>query len=273
MVDTLKPFDPGHLAMSPLNTETVLSVHHWNDTLFSFRTTRDRGLRFASGQFVMVGLDLDGRPLTRAYSIASASHDEYLEFFSIKVPDGPLTSRLQHLQPGDPIVVSRKPTGTLVLRDLRPGRRLLLLATGTGLAPFMSLVQEPETYERFERIILVHGVRRTEELAYRDFLEHGLKAHEYLGDLVRDKLVYYPTVTRERFRHEGRLTDLVASGKLFADLGEPPLSAADDRAMLCGNAEMLKDMTALLDARGFKAARHYTGELGDYVIERAFVEK
>jgi len=137
----------------------------------------------------------------------------------------------------------------------------------------MSLVQEPETYERFERIILVHGVRRTEELAYRDFLEHGLKAHEYLGDLVRDKLVYYPTVTRERFRHEGRLTDLVASGKLFADLGEPPLSAADDRAMLCGNAEMLKDMTALLDARGFKAARHYTGELGDYVIERAFVEK
>jgi ferredoxin/flavodoxin---NADP+ reductase len=248
--------------MSPLGSETVLSVHHWNDKLFSFRTTRDRGLRFASGQFLMVGLDVAGKPLTRAYSVASAPYDEHLEFFSIKVPGGPLTSRLQHLKPGDPVIVGRKPTGTLLLRDLRPGRRLLLVATGTGLAPFLSLVQEAETYERFERIILVHGVRRADELAYREFLEWA-----------RERLVYYPTVTRESFHNEGRPTELIASGKLFADLGEPPLDPAHDRLMLCGNAAMLKDMAALLDARGFRPARHYTGEQGDYTIERAFVDK
>jgi ferredoxin--NADP+ reductase len=254
-------------------TETVLSVHHWNDTLFTFRTTRDRSLRFANGQFVMIGLEVDGRPLTRAYSIASANHEEHLEFFSIKVAGGALTSRLQHLQPGDPVIVSRKPTGTLVLRDLRPGRRLFLFATGTGLAPFMSLIHDPETYERFEKIILVHGVRRTNELAYREYLERDLAEHEFFGDLARSQLIYYPTVTRESFRNEGRVTELVASGKLFADLALSPLDPASDRAMICGSAEMLKDTAALLDARGFKVARHYTGELGDYVIERAFVEK
>jgi ferredoxin/flavodoxin---NADP+ reductase len=259
--------------MSPLGSETVLSVHHWNDKLFSFRTTRDRGLRFASGQFLMVGLDVDGKPLTRAYSVASAPYDEHLEFFSIKVPGGPLTSRLQHLKPGDPVIVGRKPTGTLLLRDLRPGRRLLLVATGTGLAPFLSLVQEPETYERFARIILVHGVRRADELAYRDFLERGLREHEYLGEAASEQLVYYPTLTRESFHNEGRPTEIIESGKLFADLGEPPLDPEHDRLMLCGNADMLKDMTVMLEARGFRPARHYTGELGDYAIERAFVDK
>jgi ferredoxin--NADP+ reductase len=258
--------------MSKLATETVLSVHHWNDSLFSFRTTRDPGLRFINGQFVMIGLETEGRPLLRDYSIASANYEEHLEFFSIKVPDGSLTSRLQHLKPGEPVLVSRKPTGTLVLRDLRPGRRLFLFATGTGLAPFMSLIHDPETYERFERVILVHGVRRANELAYHDYIEQDLREHEYLGEVIRERLVYYPTVTREPFRNEGRQTELIESGKLFADLNESPLDPASDRCMICGSPAMLKDLSALLDARGFAISPHI-GEMGDYVIERAFVEQ
>lgn len=258
--------------MSALATEKILSVHHWNDTLFSFRTTRDPGLRFINGQFVMIGLEVDGRPLTRAYSIASANHEEHLEFFSIKVPNGPLTSRLQHLQPGDPIIVSKKPTGTLVLRDLKPGKRLFMFATGTGLAPFMSLIHDPETYEKFEQIVLIHGVRLTNELAYHDYIEHEIKEHEFFGDWAREKLVYYPTVTREKFRNNGRLTDLIRSGKLYADLGIDRLDPASDRAMICGGPDMLKDTAALLDELGFEVSRHI-GEAGDYVIERAFVEK
>jgi len=258
--------------MSNLGTERVLSVHHWNDTLFSFRTTRDRALRFTNGQFVMIGLDVDGRPLTRAYSIASPNYEEHLEFFSIKVPNGPLTSRLQHLKEGDPIVVSRKPTGTLVLHDLKPGKRLYMLATGTGLAPFLSLMQDPETYERFEHVVLIHGVRTVSELAYRDFITEQLAENEFFGEDVRKKLIYYPTVTREPFVNRGRLTDLIESGKLFDDIGLPPLDREHDRAMLCGSPAMLKDTCALLDARGFKVSGHI-GDPGDYVIERAFVEK
>lgn len=258
--------------MSTFAQEKVLSVHHWNDTLFTFRTTRDPGLRFLSGQFVTIGLEVEGKPLMRAYSIASAHYEEHLEFFSIKVQDGPLTSRLQHLQPGDNLLVSRKPTGTLVLRDLRPGRRLFLFATGTGLAPFMSLIHDPETYEQFEKIILIHGVRWTTELAYHDYIAQDLKDHEYIGDLIREKLVYYPTVTRERFRNEGRQTDLVRSGKLFADLGETPLDPATDRAMICGSPAMLKEISLMLDSYGFEISPRI-GEVGDYVIERAFVEQ
>ncbi|WP_332671779.1 ferredoxin--NADP reductase [Aromatoleum sp.] len=258
--------------MSNLSTERVLSVHHWNDTLFSFRTTRDRALRFTNGQFVMIGLDVEGRPLTRAYSIASPNYEEHLEFFSIKVPNGPLTSRLQHLKEGDPIVVSKKPTGTLVLHDLKPGKRLYMLATGTGLAPFLSLMQAPETYERFEHVVLIHGVRTVSELAYRDFITEQLAENEFFGDDVRNKLIYYPTVTREPFVNRGRLTDLIESGKLFDDIGLPPLDPEHDRAMLCGSPAMLKDTCTLLDSRGFKVSRHI-GEPGDYVIERAFVEK
>ncbi|WP_428827418.1 ferredoxin--NADP reductase [Azonexus sp. IMCC34842] len=258
--------------MSAYSTETVLSVHHWNDTLFTFRCTRSQSLRFVSGQFVMIGLEVDGRPLTRAYSIASASHEEHLEFFSIKVENGPLTSRLQHLQVGDPVLISRKPTGTLVLRDLKPGKRLFMFATGTGLAPFMSLIHEPETYERFDKVILIHGVRWTNELAYHDYIEEELSDHEFFGDWVREKLIYYPTVTREPFRNEGRLTDLIHSGKFFADIGEPPLDPEHDRGMICGSPAMLKDTSAMLDAHGFKISPHI-GEMGDYVIERAFVEK
>jgi ferredoxin--NADP+ reductase len=183
--------------MVAMASERVIDVHHWNDSLFSFRTTRDPGFRFDSGQFVMMGLEVDGRPLMRAYSIASANYEEHLEFFSIKVANGPLTSRLQHLQPGDAVLVSRKPTGTLVLNDLKPGRHLYLLGTGTGLAPFLSLARDPETYERFDKIVLAHGVRHIADLAYGDYLEHKLPQHEYLGPLVRDKLIYYPSVTRE----------------------------------------------------------------------------
>lgn len=258
--------------MSTYHTERVLDVRHWNDTLFSFRTTRSPGLRFHNGHFVMIGLEVEGRPLVRAYSIASANHEDYLEFLSIKVPDGPLTSRLQHLKIDDVVLVSRKPVGTLVLADLKPGQNLYLLSTGTGLAPFLSIIQDPETYERFEKIVLVHGVRWVSELAYADFIAQELPQHEFLGKMVRDQLIYYPTVTREPFRHQGRLTHQINSGALFADIGLPPLDPARDRAMICGSPAMLKDLRALLDARGFAISPH-TGEPGDYVIERAFVEK
>ena len=260
------------LTRNGIHAEQVLSVHHWNESLFSFRTTRDPGLRFENGQFVMIGLEVDGRPLMRAYSIASANHADHLEFFSIKVPDGPLTSRLQHLQEGQTVMVGRKPTGTLVLGDLLPGQHLYLFGTGTGLAPFLSLIQDPAVYERFEKVILVHGVRQVSELAYSDFIQNELPGNEFFGDEAREKLIYYPTVTREPFRNRGRLTDLIESGKLFEDLGLPPLDPVRDRAMICGSPYMLKDTCALLDARGFKISPRI-GVAGDYVIERAFVEK
>jgi ferredoxin--NADP+ reductase len=258
--------------MTTFVTETVQQVRHWSDTLFSFRTTRDAGLRFENGHFVMLGLEVEGRPLVRAYSIASANYEEHLEFFSIKVQDGPLTSRLQHLQVGDAVLVSRKPTGTLVLHDLLPGRRLFLLATGTGLAPFMSIIKDPETYERFEQVILVHGVRWVRDLAYSGEITEDLPRNEFFGEQVRERLLYYPTVTREPFRHTGRLTTLIESGRLCADLGIAPLDPAQDRAMICGSPAMLKDTAALLDARGFRISPR-VGYAGDYVIERAFVEK
>ncbi|MBX3685674.1 MAG: ferredoxin--NADP reductase [Rhodocyclaceae bacterium] len=258
--------------MSNLSTERVVEVHHWNDTLFSFKTTRNPGLRFENGQFVMIGLEVEGRPLTRAYSIASPNYEEHLEFFSIKVQNGPLTSRLQHLREGDPIVVSKKPTGTLVLHDLRPGKHLYLLSTGTGLAPFMSVIQDPEAYERFDKIVLIHGVRHVSELAYTGFITEHLPKNEFFGSEVADKLIYYPTVTREPFRNRGRITDLVASGKLFADIGLPPFDPAQDRAMICGSPAMLKDCCEMLDQRGFQISPRI-GEPGDYVIERAFVER
>ncbi len=258
--------------MVAMATEHVIDVQHWNDTLFSFRTTRDPGFRFDSGQFVMIGLETEERPLMRAYSIASASWEEHLEFFSIKVANGPLTSRLQHLKPGDPIIVTRKPTGTLVLNDLKPGRNLYLLGTGTGLAPFLSIIRDPQTYECFERIVLAHGVRHISDLAYADYLELELPRHEYLGELVREKLIYYPTVTREPFRHRGRITDAIADGVMSEVTGLPPLNPATDRVMLCGSPAMLEDLSTLLDGRGFRASPR-TREPGDYVIERAFVEK
>lgn len=255
--------------MSKFSEESVLDVHHWSDGLFSFRTTRDPGLRFTNGQFVMLGLEHEGRPLMRAYSVASPNYAEHLEFLSIKVPNGPLTSKLQHLQPGDAILIGKKPTGSLVLDDLLPGKHLYLLSTGTGLAPFMSVIQDPEAYDRFEKIILVHGVRQSAELAYAHFIDKELASHELLGEMVRSQLLYYPAVTREAFRNRGRITELIASGKLCADLGLPPLDPARDRVMLCGGPAMLKDCCTLLDGYGFAVSPNI-GTPGDYVIERAF---
>ncbi len=258
--------------MAAFNTERVLRVHHWNDTLFSFQTTRDPALRFHNGHFVMIGLEVDGKPLMRAYSIASANYEENLEFLSIKVQNGPLTSRLQHLKEGDSILVSRKPVGTLVVDDLTPGKHLYLFATGTGLAPFMSIIKDPDIYERFEKVILVHGVRLVSELAYADYIQNELPNNEFFGEMVQGKLIYYPTVTREPFRNQGRLTDLITSGKLFADIGLPPLDPAVDRAMLCGSPSMLADTAKLLDDHGLVVSPG-VGQPGHYVIERAFVEK
>lgn len=258
--------------MTAIATERVLSVRHWNDTLFSFTTTRHPGLRFENGHFVMVGLEVEGKPLLRAYSIASPNYDDHLEFFSIKVQHGPLTSRLQSIQPGDSVLISRKPTGTLVIHDLKPGKHLYLLATGTGLAPFMSIVRDPTTYERFERVVLVHGVRSVDDLAYRHYLQDELPQHEILGTWIREQLIYYPTATREPFVNNGRLTELIEGGKLFEDIGLSPMNPIDDRAMLCGSPAMLKDLAALLNSRGFQVSPHI-GEPGDYVIERAFVER
>jgi len=257
--------------MSAFLEETVLSVHHWTDRLFSFTTTRDPTLRFSNGHFTMIGLKVDGKNLLRAYSIVSANYEEHLEFLSIKVQDGPLTSRLQHIQVGDKIVVGRKPTGTLLIDYLLPGKNLYLLGSGTGIAPFLSVVRDPDTYERFEKVILVHGVREVKELAYHDFLSGELQQHEFLGDLVRDQMLYYPTVTREAFEHQGRITEILESGKLQADLGLPPLNPAQDRIMICGSPGLNKDMRAILDARGFKEGSTTTP--GDYVVERAFVEQ
>jgi ferredoxin/flavodoxin---NADP+ reductase len=258
--------------MATVATEKVTHVQHWNDSLFSFRTTRDPGFRFENGHFVMLGLPVEGRPLLRAYSIASPNWEEHLEFLSIKVANGPLTSRLQHLKVGDEVLVSRKPTGTLVLHDLKPGRHLYLLGTGTGLAPFMSIIQDPDTYERFEKVIVAHGVRRVSDLAYTQFITENLPQHEWLGEFVRDKLLYHPTVTRDAFRTQGRLTDQIADGSLVRSLAMPQLDPAVDRFMLCGSPGMLSDTRTLLNERGFVISPR-TGEPGDYVIERAFVEK
>ena len=258
--------------MAAVATEKVLSVRHWNDSLFSFTTTRSDSLRFENGQFVMIGLEINGRPLLRAYSIASANYEEELEFFSIKVPNGPLTSHLQNLKVGDDLLVGKKPTGSLLIDDLKPGKNLYYLSTGTGLAPFLSLMRDPTVYEKFEKIVLFHGVRTVSELAYMDYIMNELPHNEFFGEEVREKLIYYPSVTREPFRNQGRLTDLVESGKLFEDIGLPPFNPETDRAMLCGSSEMLKSTCELLSARGFKISPRI-GEQGDYVIERAFVEK
>ena len=257
--------------MSAFHEERVLTVHHWTDRQFSFTTTRDPALRFLNGHFTMIGLRVNGKPLLRAYSIVSANYEEHLEFLSIKVPDGPLTSRLQHIQVGDSIVVGKKPTGTLVIDYLLPGKRLYMMSTGTGLAPFMSIIRDPATYEKFAQVILVHGVREVAELAYHDYLEKELPAHEFLGEMVTRQLKYYPTVTREPFRYQGRITDLIENGKMFTDLGVPAINPAEDRVMICGSPGLLKDLKHMLEARSFKEGNTTTP--GDFVVERAFVEQ
>ena len=257
--------------MSTLVHEQVTSVHHWTDNLFSFTATRNPAFRFRSGQFAMIGLEVSGRPILRAYSMASANYEEQLEFFSIKVQDGPLTSRLQHLKVGDRILVSGKPTGTLILDNLSPSRNLYLMATGTGLAPFLSIIKDPETYERFEKVVLLHGCRRVKELAYGEMITETLPKHDFLGEYIRNQLIYYPTVTRDPFRNRGRITDLMTSGKLFSDIGLPELDAEHDRVMMCGSPALLVDTRALLLERGFVEGNH--GEPGQFVVEKAFAER
>ena len=257
--------------MSAINKEQVLAVRHWTDTLFSFTTTRDPGFRFTSGQFTMMGLEVNGRPLLRAYSMASANHEETLECFSIKVPDGPLTSKLQKITEGDIVLVGRKATGTLIADNLLPGKRLLLLSTGTGLAPFASIIKDPDVYERYEKIILVHGCRQVAELSYGEELVASLRQHEFLGEILNEKLLYYPTVTREPFRNRGRITDLISSNTLFDGLDQPALDIETDRVMLCGSPSMLEDLRVMFQERGFQEGNH--SEPGHFVIEKAFVER
>ena len=257
--------------MGAINEETVLSVRHWTDALFSFMVTRDPSFRFTNGQFTMIGLPVDGRPLLRAYSMASANHEDCLEFFSIKVPDGPLTSRLRDVKAGDTILVGRKPTGTLILQNLLAGRTLYLLSTGTGLAPFASIIKDPDTYSAYEKVVLVHGCRQVAELAYGEKLVSDLMRHEFLGEYACNSLIYYPTVTREPFKTRGRITDLIESGALFRDIGLPALNHESDRFMLCGSPMMLADLRTVLERNGFVEGNH--SEPGHFVIEKAFVER
>jgi ferredoxin--NADP+ reductase len=249
----------------------VLAVTHYTDRVFSFRTTRPASFRFRSGEFVMIGLVVDGKPLYRAYSIASPSWDEALEFFSIKVPEGPLTSRLQKIRLGDSILMRRKATGTLVNDALLPGKRLYMFSTGTGIAPFASLIREPETYEKFEQVILTHTCREAGELAYGVELVDGLRRDELLSELFDPaSLVHYTTATRDAHPRQGRITDLIRSGRFFEDLGLPPLDPADDRAMICGSMAMLQDTKALLESAGLSEGAN--SRPGEFVIERAFVD-
>jgi ferredoxin/flavodoxin---NADP+ reductase len=252
------------------DAQTVTQVRHWTDKLFSFRVTRPQSLRFRSGEFVMIGLPDDaGKPILRAYSIASPNWDDELEFYSIKVPDGPLTSRLQHICPGDQIILRPKPVGTLVLDALLPGKRLWFLATGTGIAPFASLMRDPETFERYEQVVMMHTCREAAELAYGRELVEGLREDPLIGEFVGDKLLYYPTTTRETSARMGRITDNLSSGRVFADLGLPPMEAATDRAMVCGSLAFNLDVKAVL--QGFGLREGANSEPLEYVVEKAFV--
>jgi ferredoxin/flavodoxin---NADP+ reductase len=257
--------------MSAFHHETVKAVHHWTDSLFSFETSRTTSLRFRNGEFVMVGLEIDGKPLLRAYSIASANHDEHLEFFSIKVVNGPLTSRLQKISIGDAVLVGKKPVGTLVIDNLLPGQRLYLLATGTGIAPFISIMRDPLVYAAYEQIILVHGCRRIADLDFGRRKVESLLADPFFGPEAQGKLAYVPTVTREPFHNEGRITDLIRSGQLSARTGAPPLNLQDDRVMLCGSPAMIADCKQMLLDQHFTEGSH--GVPGHFVLEKAFAER
>ncbi|MBB5747125.1 ferredoxin--NADP reductase [Brevundimonas variabilis] len=257
---------------SPFHELKVLWVKHWTDQLFSFAVERPEDFRFRSGEFVMIGLPGEdgGKPVLRAYSVASPNWAEELEFFSIKVPDGPLTSRLQKIVAGDTVLMGKKPTGTLVLDALTGGERLWLIGTGTGLAPWLSVARDPDTYARFSQVIVCHTVRGVADLAYRDFFEHGIHDDPLIGDEAKAQLRYYPTVTREDFVTPGRITDRITSGAAFADLDiEPGFRADRDRVMLCGSMAMIKQTAELLDGFGLKEGSN--AEPGDYVLERAFV--
>lgn len=258
-------------ATAAFNRETVLGVHHYTDSLFRFETTRDPHFRFENGQFAMIGLEVDGKPLVRAYSMACANYEETLTFFSIKVANGPLTSRLQHIRRGDTVLVGRKPTGTLVQSSLLPGRRLYLLSTGTGIAPFAGVIRDPEVYDRYDTVVLVHGCRLAAETVFGHEVVNSVLESEFLGEVARGKLMHYPTTTREHSSHEGRVTELIDTGRLFTDLDLPPLDPAQDRVMICGGPQMLGDLKTMLEARGF--AEGSGGAPASYVIEKAFAER
>lgn len=260
-------------APAPWTPQTVRWVRRWTDHLFSFAVDRPEDFRFRSGEFVMIGLpspDGTGKPTLRAYSIASPSWSDELEFFSIRVEDGPLTSRLVDIQPGDAVLLGKKPTGTLVLDALKPGRRLFLIGTGTGLAPWLSVARDPETYARFDQVVVTHTVRRVADLAYRDFFQSSLLEDPLVGEQARDQLTYYPTVTREAFERPGRITERIVDGAFFTDLGlEGRFDPARDRVMLCGSTAMIRETAALLESYGL--AEGSNADPGDYVLERAFV--
>jgi ferredoxin--NADP+ reductase len=270
MTDTVTAAAPAPVN-SPYHHETVTWVKHWTDRLFSFGLTRPSSFRFRSGEFVMIGLPGEGKPVMRAYSIASPNYAEELEFLSIAVPDGPLTSRLVKIAVGDTVLVGKKPVGTLVHDALKPGKRLFLFGTGTGLAPWLSVARDYETYDKFEQVIVGHGVREVNELCYRDLFTKDIKEDELIGEMASAQLVYYPTVTREPFERQGRLTQLIESGQIFKDLGldQTKFDPEHDRVMLCGSMEMIKDMAHLCEAHGLIEGSN--AEPGDFVLERAFV--
>jgi ferredoxin--NADP+ reductase len=271
--------EAGTLASTPdktsasraFNRETVVEVTHWTDKLFSFHTTRDPSFRFESGEFAMIGLEVDGRPLLRAYSMASSSYADTLEFYSIKVPNGPLTSRLQHIAKGDTVLVGRKPTGTLLLSSLKPGKRLYLLGTGTGFAPFASIIRTPEVYEQYETVVVVEGCYTRADLQYVTRTVMATKADEFLGEAAERQLLYFAAIDGEPYHHFGRITHFIETGELFDELDLPPLDPVNDRAMICGNPGMLKDLRQMLGERGF--AEGSSGEPGEFVYEKAFAER
>jgi ferredoxin--NADP+ reductase len=249
--------------------QKVVSVTHYTDRLFSFRVTRPRSFRFRSGEFVMIGLPNAERPVFRAYSIASPAWDDELEFFSIKVPAGPLTSHLQKIVAGDTVLLRQKATGTLVLDALTPGKRLYMISTGTGIAPFASLIRDPETYEKFGQIVLTHTCRDAAELEYGAGLYRQSVEDPLIGELTNGRLTYYASTTRGKFPRMGRITALIEEGRLFADIGAEPFDPAHDRVMICGSMAMLHDVKALVEKAGFAEGSHSAP--GDFVVERAFV--
>ncbi|MCO5146397.1 MAG: ferredoxin--NADP reductase [Aquamicrobium sp.] len=253
-----------------VHAEKVISVRHYTDFLFSFRITRPQSFRFRSGEFVMIGLPNAAKPVFRAYSIASPSWDEELEFFSIKVPDGPLTQHLQKIKPGDTVLMRQKSTGTLVLDALTPGKRLWMISTGTGIAPFASLMRDPETYEKFDEVILTHTCREVAELTYGEELARNLVEDPLIGELVQGRFFHYATATREPYARTGRITALIESGKLFEDLGMPPFDPAIDRVMICGSMDMIRDVKALVEKAGLKEGSNAAP--AEFVVERAFVD-
>ncbi|MEO1137157.1 MAG: ferredoxin--NADP reductase [Pseudomonadota bacterium] len=263
------PFDSNFLPSS-LTEQHVSNVTHWTEELFFFRLSRPRSFRFRSGEFVMLGLVVDGKPLLRAYSIASAAWDDGLDFYSIKAPDGPLTSRLQAIEAGDSVILGKKPTGTLVLDALTPGRRLFMLSTGTGFAPFASLAREPETYEKFDSVILTHTCRNIRDLAYSQRLFETIGEDPLIGEVARQKLTYYASTTRETYAHEGRITDLIASGRFFSDLDIEGFDPDHDRIMICGSTAMIADTRAIAEAAGFSEGSNAAP--GQYVVEKAFAD-